>query len=91
MTTGLNASHAVDHLRSVVRIAKAASVGVTGNGPRIERAEAAIDAVVKVANDLRIIRDRAAYAEARGTLMRGALGGIREQCDTALARLEGVA
>lgn len=35
-------------LRGVLRIAKAASVGVTGNGPRIEQAEAAIAAVAEL-------------------------------------------
>ena len=35
-------------LQGVVRIAKAASLGVTGNKPRIERAEAAIAAVAKL-------------------------------------------
>ena len=35
-------------LRGVVRIAKAASIGVTGNGPRIERAEAGIAAVAEL-------------------------------------------
>lgn len=41
-------------LRGVIRIAKAASVGVTGNGPRIERAEQALAAVaelIAVANE----------------------------------------
>ena len=38
----------VDALRGVVRIAKAASIGVTGNGPRIERAEQAIAAVAEL-------------------------------------------
>lgn len=32
-------------LRGVIRIAKAASVGVTGNGPRIDRAEKAVAAL----------------------------------------------
>lgn len=41
---------AIDDLRGVVRIAKAASIGVTGNGPRIERAERAIDAMIAMAN-----------------------------------------
>jgi hypothetical protein len=35
----------VDALRSALRIAKAASLGVTGNAPRIKAAEDAIDAV----------------------------------------------
>ncbi len=35
-------------LRGVIRIAKAASVGVTGNGPRIERAELALEAVAEL-------------------------------------------
>lgn len=35
-------------LRGVVRIAKAASVGVTGNGPRIQRAEQTIVAVAEL-------------------------------------------
>lgn len=39
-------------LRGVVRIAKAASIGVTGNGPRIERAEAAIQSVAELVKAL---------------------------------------
>lgn len=39
---------AIGDLRGLVRIAKATSVGVTGNGPRIERAEKAIEAVAKL-------------------------------------------
>ena len=35
-------------LQGVVRIAKAASIGVTGNTPRLARAEAAIAAVVEL-------------------------------------------
>lgn len=35
-------------LQGVVRIAKAASLGVTGNKPRIERAEQAIAAVAEL-------------------------------------------
>ena len=42
-------------LRSVVRIAKAASVGVTGNAPRIERAEKAIAAVAELIEAARIV------------------------------------
>lgn len=41
---------ALDALRGVVRIAKAASIGVTGNTPRIANAEAAladVDALLK--------------------------------------------
>ncbi|NMW25990.1 hypothetical protein HFP05_16945 [Rhodanobacter denitrificans] len=37
-------------LRGVVRIAKAASIGVTGNAPRIERAECALEAVKRLRN-----------------------------------------
>lgn len=40
-------------LRGVIRIAKAASLGVTGNAPRIERAERALEAVTT-------LRDKAA-------------------------------
>ena len=39
---------AVDDLRGVARIAKAASGGVSGNTPRIERAEQAITAVAEL-------------------------------------------
>lgn len=35
-------------LRGVIRIAKAASVGVTGNAPRIAAAEAAVAAVAEL-------------------------------------------
>lgn len=40
-------------LRSVIRIAKAASWGLSGNAPRIQRAECALDAVTR-------LRDQAA-------------------------------
>lgn len=40
--------HALADLRGVVRIAKSASIGVTGNTSRIERAEAAIAAVAEM-------------------------------------------
>lgn len=46
---------AVTDLRGVIRIAKAASIGVTGNVPRIERAEQAVIAVLELttaANEL---------------------------------------
>lgn len=39
---------ALADIRGVVRIAKAASIGVTGNGPRIERAEQGIAAVAEL-------------------------------------------
>lgn len=35
-------------LRSVIRIAKAASWGLSGNAPRIQRAECALDAVARL-------------------------------------------
>lgn len=46
---------AVTDLRGVIRIAKAASIGVAGNVPRIERAEQAVIAVLELttaANEL---------------------------------------
>ena len=44
MSAKQNGVDVLADLRGVVRIAKAASIGVTGNGPRIERAEQAIAA-----------------------------------------------
>lgn len=50
--------YVLDELRSVARIAKAASIGVTGNAPRIERAEAAIAAVSDLIAAATAVSDR---------------------------------
>lgn len=74
---------AMDNLRGVVRIARAASVGVSGNGPRIERAEVAIAAVAELIE--------AATAATEERYHDG--NSSREACDrlrAALARVQGV-
>lgn len=48
---------ALEDLRGVIRIAKAASYGVTGNQPRIERAEKAITAVAGLVDKARRLAD----------------------------------
>lgn len=73
-------------LRSVVRIAKAASVGVTGNAPRIERAEKAIAAVAELIE---------AVAKIYGAYGNGGNGRCSPDCmscriQRALARAQGV-
>lgn len=80
MNTAINAPvGALADLRGVIRIAKAASIGVTGNAPRIAKAEAAVEVLAE------FIEAVMAEREATGQ----DLAAARARTIAVLARMQG--
>jgi len=80
----------LEDLRGVVRIAKAASVGVTGNGPRIERAEAGIAAVAELIEAVKAQQDFQRRWDASGAIVAEGVS-VDRRLAAALARCTGAA